>query len=45
LSVIINACCFGWDYDFSNATSVALGYVIIGVCHTMKRERNGNQYK
>ena len=27
---------------FSYAISIALAYVIIGVCHTMKRERNGN---
>ena len=27
---------------FSHAISIALAYVIIGVCHTMKRERNGN---
>jgi len=27
---------------FSHAISIALAYVISGVCHTMKRERNGN---
>jgi len=30
-------------YYLSNAISIALAYVIIGACNTMKRERNGNQ--
>ena len=29
----------------SIAISAALGHVTIGACHTMKRERNGNQQK
>jgi len=30
-------------YYLSNAISIALAYVIIGACNTMKRKRNGNQ--
>jgi len=29
-------------YCLSNAISIALAYVIIGACNTMKHERNGN---
>ena len=43
LSLIIDEVLFWLRLElFSYANSIALAYVITGVCHTTKRERNGN---
>ena len=47
LSMIINEVLFWLSSRavlFEYGISIALAYVIIGVCNTMQRERNGNHY-
>ena len=44
--IIEMVCCFGWDWNyFSSVISIALAYVAVSACHTIKRERNRNHLK